>query len=121
MIDWQTAVIGNPIQDIAYLLWDFIYQYTLKRSLSEEEKKTIITAYYGETADVQGILSDVDKLLPIFYVDLFIWLLYKAESLKEQELPAELKEFLSERIAGANDIILKEDQIEFWFSKMKGV
>ncbi len=121
LIDWQTAVIGNPIQDISYLLWDYIYQYTLKRTLSDEERKEIITAYYGEEVDVQDVLSKVNKLLPIFYIDLFIWLLYKAESIKKQNVPAELKDFLWSRIAGANDIVLKEDQIEFWFSKMKKI
>ena len=119
MVDWQTAVIGNPIQDITYLLWDFIYQYTLKRQLTDEEKRSIITAYFGGQVNIQDILSKVNKLLPIFYIDLFIWLLYKAESFKKQTFPEDLKEFLWNRIKGANDIVLKEDQIELWFSKMK--
>lgn len=119
LVDWQTAVIGNPIQDVAYLLWDFIYLYTLKRPLTEAEKKTIITSYFGEQADVAMILTQVRRLLPIFYIDLFLWLLYKAESIKKQQFDPELKEFLWNRIAVANDLILKEDQVEYWFSEMR--
>jgi thiamine kinase-like enzyme len=119
MIDWQTAAIGNPIQDIAYLLWDFIYQYNLERPLTDSERKNIITSYYGEQSNSEEILSKVSRLLPIFYVDLFMWLLYKAASFQKQEFTPELKEFLWSRIKTANDIILKEDQIKLWFSKMK--
>jgi thiamine kinase-like enzyme len=119
IVDWQTAVIGNPIQDIAYLLWDFIYLYTLKRPLNKEEQHTILKSYYGKQVDVDAILSKVQRLLPIFYIDLFLWLLYKVESFKKQDFNPELKEFLWKRIAAANDLILKGDQIEHWFSKMK--
>lgn len=119
LVDWQTVVVGNPIQDITYLLWDFIYQYTLKRPLTNEEKNTILTTYYGEKVNTEKVLSNVNKLLPIFYIDLFIWLLYKVENFKKQKFSTEMKDFLWSRIKVANDLILNEDQIEFWFSKMK--
>lgn len=119
LIDWQTAVIGNPIHDIAYLLMDFIYQFTLGRKLNNEEKEIILKTYFGEKVDVSKKMEMVDSLLPVYYIDLFLFLLYKESELKNQHFPKSLSLFLRKRLLIGIDIILKKEEILFWFNEME--
>lgn len=119
LIDWQTSVIGNPTHDVAYLLMDFIYQFTLGRKLTDAEKSLIIKAYFGEKTDVIKKKKQAEKLLPIYYVDLFMFLLYKNSELKKQNFPKPLYTFLNKRLQVGIKIVIKKEEILFWFGEME--
>ncbi len=118
LIDWQTTAVGNPIHDVAYLLMDFIYQFTLGRKLTDTEKTTILKTYF-KTENILEIKKKVEKLLPLYYIDLFLFLLYKENELTKQNFPKSLHSFLAKRLQLGRDIILKKKEILFWFSKME--
>ncbi len=119
LVDWQTSVIGNPMHDVAYLLMDFIYQFTLGRKLTEDEKVLILKTYFGKTASTVKLRREAEKLLPIYYIDLFLFLLYKNAELKKQKFPKALHRFLQKRLTLAIGIILKKEEILFWFREME--
>src|SRR3989344_2021993 len=121
LIDWQTTVIGNPIHDVAYLLMDFIYQFTLGRKLTENEKNVILRAYFGRSANLPNMRKVVEQLLPIYYIDLFLFLLYKGAELKKQKFSKPLYTFLYKRLSLGRNIILKKEEILFWFGEMEKV
>ena len=119
LVDWQTTVIGNPMHDIAYLLMDFIYQFTLGRKLVDAEKVLILESYFGKNANITKIRRQAEKLLPIYYIDLFLFLLYKNAELKKQKFPRPLHAFLQKRLTLAINIVLKKEEILFWFGEME--
>jgi thiamine kinase-like enzyme len=119
LIDWQTAVIGNPMHDVANLLMDFIYQFTLGRKLRDKEKDLILRTYYGEKVDLSKKKKLADSLLPVYYVDLFLFLLYKEAELKKQGFSKPLFLFLQKRLQHGRSIILKKEEILFWFKEME--
>jgi len=119
LVDWQTAALGNPIHDIAYLLMDFIYQFNLGRKLTDDEKNTIVEEYYGGDRDTSKLRKQAETLLPVYYIDLFLFILYKEEKLKSQKFENELTLFLQDRLALGRSIILKPEEIQYWFDQMQ--
>jgi 2-phospho-L-lactate guanylyltransferase len=119
LIDWQTAVIGNHIHDVAYLLMDFIYQFTLGRKLQEKEKNLILQSYYGKKVNLPKKRKMIDSLLPVYYIDLFLFLIYKEAELKSQNFPKPLFLFLRKRLLHGRNIILEKREILFWFKEME--
>lgn len=119
LIDWQTPGLGNKYWDLVFLMWNFSYQFSLGRELTNEEEKRIIGAYFKNEGEQKAALKAVEKLLPILYIDLFQFLLYKDAVLKQEKFPLWLEDFLQKRLEIAKSLVLKEEAILYWFSKMK--
>lgn len=119
LIDWQTSGLGNKYWDIAFLLWNFSYQFSLGRELTNEEEKKIISAYFEDEGDQKAALQEIKKILPILYIDLFQFLLYKSVIFKREKFPLWLGDFLQKRLEVARELILKEKTVLYWFSQMK--
>lgn len=105
LIDWQAAMIDDPSYDLTLFFCDIMIEWNLERGLTKKEKQVFLDSYGAS----DKLIKKVDIRQPMTYLELFIWVAYRASYLRnklEKNLVKDFdKEFFQKRITAYENFL----------------
>lgn len=108
LIDWQSVIIDDPSYDLAFFLCDIVIEWNLNRTLTDKEKQIFLNSYGVNKA----LWEKIKIRQPMIYLELFVWVAYRASYLRRKLVRNLVKEedkgFIQKRIKAYENFLGEE-------------